>query len=282
MIVTLLAFIAIVTVLLLIANIGYVIDEEGEGILGPAGHIIAGRVAEILFVVWIILFAYFIFFNFGARRRRSDEMETGGGSSKYWPLGILVLVAFIVVLKWLSGNGDDSSNPGEPVDGGGGGLLPGTEGGGTQSYLIYIVTISILILVVYVVMKELWTKKHPAVHRSPSREVKGIIGDAVCSLEAGDDPRSVIYVSYLRMCRLLENRGLTDVKFMTPGEFAKVAVEEFGLPRDQVEELTRLFEEARYSDHSVGQGMKERSVRCLGAIKSSLDAEGGEGIGTAY
>lgn len=279
LIAAILALVTIVSILLLMANIGNITDEEGEGILGPSGNIIAGRVAEVLFVVWIVLFISFLLIKFKGRREVKAEDEEGGGSAWAWPVGILALIAFIVVVKLIS---DGFSQPVDGDGGGGGGggeIIPGTGEGGTESYFIYIITLVIIAVLVYVIVKELWSRRTPPLMAGSKQDIKVIIDEAVDSLESGRDPRTVIYRSYLRMCKLLERRGLTDISYMTPGEFAAVAVREFHLPADKVEELTYLFEEARYSDHPVGESMKERSIRCLDSIRRSIELEKGASPG---
>lgn len=275
-----LALIAVGALLLLVANIGNVVDYEGEPILGPSGHLLASNIAQILFLLWIALFVYFLIVNFRMKRGTLRDVESTGRSSWGWPIAILGLIAFIVMLKLLSGIVDDPDGSGDGGGGDGTGeIIPGTGGGGPESYIVYLVTIIIIAVVAYVLLREIWQRGRRSERLVSRGEVKAIIDDAVDSLESGDDPRSVVYRSYLRMCNLLEKKGLVDISYMTPGEFATVAVREFHLPRSQVVELTRLFEEARYSDHDVGEGMKERSIRCLGAVSEALkfDAEGAVG-----
>lgn len=278
----LLALICVVAVLLLIANIGNVTDEEGEGILGPAGNLIAVSIAEILFVVWIALFIAFILMNLKGKRGTKMEAEGGGGFSWSWPLSLMVLIGIIVIIKVLSGDGGGSTSSEDGINGGGAGeIIPGTGGGGPESYLIFITTAVIIAVVLFIIARELLSRRSPRPARTSDKEMRVIIESAVDSLEAGGDSRTVIYRSYLNMCELLERRGLVEISYLTPGEFASIAVREFHLPREQVEELTQLFEEARYSDHLVGEGMKERSIRCLWAIRRSLENERGGSVGSA-
>jgi hypothetical protein len=278
----LLALICVVAVLLLIANVGNVTDEEGEGILDPAGNLIAASIAEILFAVWIALFIVFILMNLTGKPGTKMEAEGGGGLSWSWPLGLMVLIGMVVIIKILSGDGGGSTGSEDGINGGGAGeIIPGTGGGGAESYLIFITTAVIIAVLLFIMARELRSRISPRSAVTSDKEMRVIIESAVDSLEAGGDPRTVIYRSYLNMCGLLERRGLADISYLTPGEFASIAIREFHLPREQVEELTQLFEEARYSDHLVGEGMKERSIRCLGAIRRSLENEEGVSIGTA-
>jgi hypothetical protein len=220
--------------------------------------------------------------NFKGKAGTRKGIKANGGFSWAWPLAIMVLIGFIVVIKILSGDSGGSTGSEDGAGGGGAGeILPGTGGGGSESYLIFIITAVIIAVVLFTVVREIRSKRISRPPMTSDNEMKVIIKRAVDSLEAGGDPRTVVYRSYMSMCDLLERRGLADISYLTPGEFASIAVREFYLPREQVEELTQLFEEARYSDHLVGEGMKERSIRCLRAIKISLENEKRGSIGSA-
>jgi len=271
--VIILATIALASVLLLVANIGHITDQEGEEILGPAGNLIAARIAEILFVVWIVLFVYFMIINFTRRRAERKDIEGGGGFSWGWPLALLIIIGFIVAIKLLSGDPGVVDEGGGGA-GGGGEIIPGSGGEGGGSYVTVILTIAIVTIIALTLIWEIHKRRGPSRSIDEGEEVQAMVREAMGSLEAGNDPRKVIYDSYLRMCRILERRGLSDISYMTPGEFSTTAIREFHLPRDQVEELTSLFEEARYSEHIVGEDMKRRSISCLEGIRDHLEGRG--------
>jgi len=209
--------------------------------------------------------------NFGMRKGGKRDVEPRGGFPWGWPIALLILIVFIVVVKLISGDPGALSPDGGDGGGGTGEIIPGSGGGGLDSYIILIVTLAIIGIIAYTIAKEIWSRRFSPQTGAQGDEVREMIDQAVDSLEAGDDPRLVVYDCYLRMCILLERKGMTDISYMTPGEFASAAVREFQLPRDRVEELTRLFEEARYSDHPVREGMRNRSIRCLNHIRKSLE-----------
>lgn len=229
------------------ANIGHITDQEGEGILGPAGNLIAARIAEILFIVWVVLFVYFMVINFARRRAERKEIEGEGGFNWGWPLVLLILIVFIMAIKLLSGDSGVVEGGGE-AGGGGGEIIPGSGGEGGSSYVTVIITLVIVAIIALTLIWEIRKRHCPVMDMDGRKEVRAMVQEAMGSLEAGQDPREVIYDSYLRMCRILERRGLSDISYMTQGEFASTAVREFHLPRYQVEELTSLVAFAHTRD----------------------------------
>jgi hypothetical protein len=89
---------------------------------------------------------------------------------------------------------------------------------------------------------------------------------AVQEIQAGEELEDVILRTYYRMERILaEQRGLARPEYMTPGEFAEALAQE-GLPRGAVDDLTRLFEAARYGGKPLGPESQQRATNALRAI----------------
>jgi len=94
---------------------------------------------------------------------------------------------------------------------------------------------------------------------------------AVKELEEGGDPRGAIVSYFLKLCRLLREKGVDAREEMTAREIAHLALERFkGLDPRPLTRLVELFEEARYSDHSVGEPMREEALACFRAIADGL------------
>ena len=91
------------------------------------------------------------------------------------------------------------------------------------------------------------------------------------SLYAGEDPRSTIIRTYQQMCLLVQVGKLEDEPFLTPKVFAERAVKELGWTEGPLVDLTLLFEEARYSNHEMGESQKERAIVSLERLKEDLE-----------
>jgi hypothetical protein len=53
----------------------------------------------------------------------------------------------------------------------------------------------------------------------------------------------------------------------------RIALNHPRLPRQSVEELTHLFEVARFSRHELGAGHREQAWRALMAVKAAFEPE---------
>ena len=112
--------------------------------------------------------------------------------------------------------------------------------------------------------------------RKPERarrrfEAAGVVTRTLLDLEAGEDFRTAVMACYQRMCSLLETRGVARQEALTPREIEGRALAELGLSQGSVDDLTGLFEEARYSDHEIGPAQRDRARDCLTAIRRELE-----------
>jgi len=98
------------------------------------------------------------------------------------------------------------------------------------------------------------------------------VQDAIEELEVGGDVRSVILACFHRFCALLGARGITAQGALTPRELEGLAVERLRVSRDASETLTSLFEEARYSEHPLGEADRQRAIESLAGIRVALGA----------
>jgi hypothetical protein len=101
--------------------------------------------------------------------------------------------------------------------------------------------------------------------------LRRIIKRALYGLATGDEYRLVIFETYKRMCAHLEKLGYTREDHVTPTEFARAL--KLALPLDikSIRMLTRLFEEARYSDHDLSNADRRAAIECLEYIDSDLN-----------
>ncbi len=91
-------------------------------------------------------------------------------------------------------------------------------------------------------------------------------------LEEGGDVRTAILACFERFCALLGSRGITDQDALTPHELEGLAVDRLRVSREASGILTSLFEEARYSEHPLGERDRARAIESLGQIQAALEA----------
>lgn len=89
---------------------------------------------------------------------------------------------------------------------------------------------------------------------------------ALDAIEAGGDLREVIIRCYVQMIETLKQyRSIHRDRDMTPHEF-EAYLEQRGLPREPVQQLTLLFEQARYSGTTPARQDERSAVASLSAI----------------
>jgi hypothetical protein len=65
-------------------------------------------------------------------------------------------------------------------------------------------------------------------------------------------------------------RGIEEQQALTPRELEGLAIRSLAVSEDSADSLTSLFEEARYSEHALGDPDRERAVQSLERIRADL------------
>jgi hypothetical protein len=84
------------------------------------------------------------------------------------------------------------------------------------------------------------------------------------------------------MCRLLAEIGLEIGLAQTPREFALQASKKLRFGKEAVNTLTFLFEEARYSQHSLGDDKRSIAISQLTTLQNALADELAVNIESRY
>ncbi len=109
---------------------------------------------------------------------------------------------------------------------------------------------------------------------STLQELSAEAGEALDDLQAGADLRDTVLHCYAEMSRVLHRgRGIRREQAMTPREFEQ-ELGRLGLPGEEVQQLTRLFEMARYGDVQLGEREQRQALACLRAIVQASEAAG--------
>jgi len=101
------------------------------------------------------------------------------------------------------------------------------------------------------------------------------IEKAIKNLKKGKDPRNTILRCYWKTCYLLEDRGVKQNKILTPREFKDLVLSNIRIEEKPLDELTDLFEEARYSSHEITEIKREKAIKDLKYIKSNIGGDNG-------
>lgn len=149
----------------------------------------------------------------------------------------------------------------------------------STAFPIAVVVFAIVVIAVYVFalssrvfphLLEALTEGQPVRGRK-RLEAASAVRRTLLDLEAGTDFRTAVMACYQRMCSLIAGRGVSRQEALTAREIEGLALAELGLSRRGVDDLTSLFEEARYSSHEIGPGQRDRAVECLTSIRRELE-----------
>jgi hypothetical protein len=272
-----LAAAALVATGLLISNI----LESTMGTGGASIRTFTNGIAQVLTTTLYVLWAgILIYLMIGLFSSKSKEKSKGPmrASSNVSLLAVLLILALSVLIisnlgvkfSFLGDGGRDQGG----IDGGEGGSTPIAGGQGNSGFLtlILLATILAVSIAVYLKFNRRWSTTD---NDNWTKEMRGQMGievveRAIEELYRGDDFRSVIIRMYQQMCLLTSEKEKSFEKYMTPREFAEMAIRQMRWPEIPVRELTSLFEEARYSDHLIDESRKDRAVRCLEDIRDAL------------
>ncbi|HEU0303460.1 MAG TPA: DUF4129 domain-containing protein [Gaiellaceae bacterium] len=95
--------------------------------------------------------------------------------------------------------------------------------------------------------------------------------DAIDDLRREPDPRRAVVAAYARMEQALSFYGLPRRASETPYEYLRRVARELDAEAP-VAALTELFEEAKFSEHSVDEGMRGRAIDALVSVRAEVRA----------
>jgi hypothetical protein len=129
----------------------------------------------------------------------------------------------------------------------------------------------LLILLGFVVSRWLSRRREEPVEDTRRRAMDRI-ADTIYRLELGDDVRDTILKCYADMLLLFRETGLRFGEYATARELEHMVMERLGLSSEAAVRLRELFEEARYSSHSLAPGYREAALKCLFSVREELES----------
>ncbi|MCK5561131.1 MAG: DUF4129 domain-containing protein, partial [Thermoplasmata archaeon] len=133
----------------------------------------------------------------------------------------------------------------------------------SSGYWIIILGIIAIFIIAYIWVT--WRRKHV-------EAIKQIVTELVYELETKDKIRKAIYNAYLKMLEVLRTYGFIRKKSETPAEFERAIRKALpGVNKKHLKSLTRLFIEARYSNHKLTKKARSKAIRNLKQIKRSIE-----------
>ena len=199
-----------------------------------------------------------------------------------WSHTIAVILIVFAILFMLSGagrlgdRGPNRVNPASPT----GEQVP--QGRGPGRYLptppidwVVVLAVFGVAFVGFAAAARMVVHSNKAVRREvEAREaLAAILDDTLDDLRAEPDPRKAVIACYSRMERSLASYGLPRRPFEAPDEYLGRVLEELQSGSPSARRLTRLFERAKFSEHSIDASMKEEAIEAVSELRDELTAE---------
>jgi uncharacterized protein DUF4129 len=115
-----------------------------------------------------------------------------------------------------------------------------------------------------------WERRNSAASAEPLSEA---VQEGLDDLASEPDPRVAIIRCYRRFERVAARARVVRAPWQTPHEFMRETLRRLALPPVAVDQLTRLFELARFSAHPLGSSERDSARACLEEIRSELERE---------
>ncbi len=97
-----------------------------------------------------------------------------------------------------------------------------------------------------------------------------MLDDTLEDLRREPDPRRAVIAAYARMEGSLSAYGLPRRPWEAPLEYLARVLTELTGSGSAARRLTRLFERAKFSEHSIDAAMKEDAIEAVGAVREDL------------
>jgi hypothetical protein len=107
----------------------------------------------------------------------------------------------------------------------------------------------------------------------------GAIEGSLDAIRAAPDPREGIIAAYARLLDGLAANGMARRASETPEQYLRRCVDDLGVPRAPMAELTRLFTIARFSSHPIDEQQRQAAISCLQQTLADLQDRGAVPVG---
>ncbi|MCK5562465.1 MAG: DUF4129 domain-containing protein, partial [Thermoplasmata archaeon] len=160
-------------------------------------------------------------------------------------------------------NQPDPFSPTNPTNPGNSNI--GSSGDLTRMLPLIVGVILIIIIFLYYIS---WRRQHIEEIAEVAEETEiRLIG---IKEEEIDSIRKAIFEAYRSMLKVMRKYDYVREKSMTPLEFQKVIEAAIPISDKNLSELTKIFEEARYSNHKLDTRIRDRAILCFRDLKNEL------------
>jgi len=253
----------------------------------PSGGAGARRPADTLLDILLSLYivslaAGAVLFLYLLALRRTQLAEPGSGRRRDWrnTIGMLVLVgAALLLARNFSSRrleGVEVTVPQAPGAGGATATALGEEGYEAEfAWVPVSITLGLLALAVAGIWWSGRSRRRARGERSGNPLADALaaaVDESLDDLRAEPDPQRAVIAAYARLEWVLASHGLPRKMSEAPLEYLGRMLGELSVSPPAARRLTDLFERAKFSQHAVGQEMKEQAIGALQTVRDDLAA----------
>ena len=271
---------AVLAVLLLLAVVALAASAGGPATSG-AGRDLADPLATLLFVlggVWVAALLV-------ASPMLSGLTLTGvEPRQRRWHGNVLAGVVFfslilagIAILRKLRPGEGRQDGPGAgagrtPTSPEGTGRVPTIDPASIDWLVVGLVFVAALVGFSILAAVLVRPKGRSLPELKARKEIERMLDETLDDLHRERDPRRAVIAAYARMERALGTYGLPRRPAEAPLEYLGRVLAELTGSASAARRLTRLFERAKFSEHSIDLRMKEDAIAAVGAVRDELRA----------
>jgi hypothetical protein len=270
-------------------------SRVGSG-AGLSAQAVLGDAATIVLVLALTALAYMAYSEWAGRERRRPERRarrrrrprlprpTIDPQLLVVPLLLAAALALVLALVALLGH------PGPRLASGGASFATGTPvhraaraaaGGGSGPPVD---PAALIAAAAVVALAGAWLAVRARRRRRPARgdgdaqdALVAAVDDSLEDLARETDPRRAVIKAYDRMERALAASGAARERAETPLEYLRRALTAVRASQTSIRRLTDLFEQARFSAHTIDAAMKGEAIIALSALRAELDGAAATG-----
>jgi Domain of unknown function (DUF4129) len=208
----------------------------------------------------------------------------GGGGGTRRPRSLLVgplTVLLVVLAVWVAGRMGwldvlrllDLRTPAPRPPGGTSPAASGAPGRGDPGWVSMLLTGLLLLGVAAAVVLRSWLARRRRVPPPGPRRLAELLEESLADLEGETDPRRAVIAAWIRMERGLAGAGLPRHAAETPLEYTARVLEGAAVTPAAVRRLADLYEQAKFSRHTIDEEMRRAAVEAVTVIRRELEAE---------
>ncbi len=144
---------------------------------------------------------------------------------------------------------------------------PGGGSGGNLNNVLPIV-VGLILVVIIVLYYFHWRTEHIEEIAEVAEQTEERLSK-IKDMEI-DEIRRAIFEAYRSMLKVMRRYDFVREKSMTPLEFERVIATALPISDKNLSGLTRIFEEARYSNHVLNTRIRDRAITCFRELKNEL------------